>query len=287
LSQQRSKTIGYVTDPFGWMGPVRLLAGVTYACDQREYSVLVKEFPIQSVEQVQGTIQHLVSHQVEGLIWAVAMTEEVENCVREQLDHLMIPSYFLTADECGDPRAMFISNREGVRQAITHLVECGYRHIGHIAGTASSMVGKARQQAWEDISREYGLPVEAQCWFEGDWTPSSGMIGLAALRAQYPQVDAVLAANDYTALGLLQAAQQQGIRIPEDLAVVGYDGLRETEYYQPALTTVAQDMMALGTQTALAIINLIENDQTEQKPISIAPQMVIRESTGRAGVLSA
>ena len=90
------------------------------------------------------------------------------------------------------------------------------------------------------------MPIDPELIVEGDWLPSSGELGLYRLLEKCPEIDAVFAGNDQMALGALRAAQTMGRRVPDDLAVVGFDDILEAAYLYPTLTTVRQDRSALG-----------------------------------------
>ncbi len=119
---------------------------------------------------------------------------------------------------------------------------------------------------------------------EGDWLSSSGELGLFRLLEKRPDMDAIFACNDQMALGAMKAARYMGRRIPDDLAIVGFDDIPEGAYFCPPLTTVRQDMTALGHSAMRELSRLMDalqegKDGVEPNTIWIQPQLVIRESS--------
>ena len=119
----------------------------------------------------------------------------------------------------------------------------------------------------------------------GDWYPSSGEIGLTQLLQREPALDAVFACNDPMALGALKAARRLGRRVPDDLAVAGYDDVPEASFFFPPLTTVRQPLQEMGKRGAQVLLERIANRERDfPAEIVMAPELVVRESTGPAPV---
>ena len=114
---------------------------------------------------------------------------------------------------------------------------------------------------------------------EGNWSSASGEAGFAALLAADPDLDAIFAANDQMALGVLHAASARGIRVPEEIAVVGFDGLPEVAQFVPALTTVSQPLRELGITAVRQVLAQVNGDPGARgRTITLPTQLVIRDS---------
>ena len=176
-----------------------------------------------------------------------------------------------------------IDNRAGGRIATEHLLEQGYRHIAHISGPLGWWDASERKVGWQDALRDAGSQVTGQNWELGDWSAASGERAIHRLLDKYPGMDAVFTANDQTALGVLRAIHQEGLHVPQDLAVVGFDNTVESAYYWPALTTIEQDLQKLGCTTVRELVHIIETHQkgetAEAKNIFLQPELVARESS--------
>jgi LacI family transcriptional regulator len=124
------------------------------------------------------------------------------------------------------------------------------------------------------------LPLNEVLVKEGDLTETGGYQAAEELLAQSPRPTAILGCNDLTALGVLRAAKERGIYIGTELAIAGYDGIKETEYTNPPITTIHQPTYEIARQLTRMLVRLIEGQPMEAQVVSIRPELVIRASTG-------
>jgi DNA-binding LacI/PurR family transcriptional regulator len=172
----------------------------------------------------------------------------------------------------------------GGRMATEHLLQQGYQHIGHVSGPLDWWESRQRKAGWQAALVAAGIePLKAHCT-EGNWSSASGETAFRQLLAQYPGMDAVFAGNDQMALSVIQMSCRDGISIPSQLGVVGFDGLPEAAYFWPPLTTIVQDQHQLGCTAVEEIVASIENARRddvpgEHKAIVLKPELVVRESS--------
>ena len=152
-----------------------------------------------------------------------------------------------------------VDNYLGGKMATSHLLEQGFRNIGHISGPLDWWEARQRMAGWRDVLGEAGLQFSDKHWVEGSWSSSSGPQAIEKLFEQYPDMDAVFVANDQMALSVLQTAHKRGLRIPENLGVVGFDNIAESAYFWPALTTIQQDQYEVAKVAVEEIIRIIES----------------------------
>jgi LacI family transcriptional regulator len=179
-----------------------------------------------------------------------------------------------------------INNYLGGRLAMSHLLEQGYRHIGHISGPLDWWEARQRMAAWKDVLKEMGHEIRESQWVEGNWSPASGAQAIEKLFEQYPEMDSIFVANDQMALSVIQAANQKKLRIPEDIGVVGFDNITESAYFCPPLTTIQIDQYNVGKVAVEEIVKIIESGWQEQEPadpksIMLTPTLVVRQSSLR------
>ena len=170
--------------------------------------------------------------------------------------------------------------------AVDHLLEQGYRHIGHIAGPMDWWEAQQRMTGWKDALRDIQIKPEANHWAEGNWSSASGAQAIEKLFAQYPEMDAVFVGNDQMALGVMQVATQKGLRIPDDLGIVGFDNIPESAFFSLALTTIQQDQYRIGKVAVEQIIQIIESSLEGLEPVTsnsfiLSPTLVVRQSSLR------
>ncbi|MEP7136775.1 MAG: substrate-binding domain-containing protein, partial [Chloroflexota bacterium] len=199
---------------------------------------------------------------------------------------LEIPLVYLTMEPRETLTSISVDNYLGGRLAMAHLLEQGYQHIGHIAGPLEWWEARQRMQAWKDALIEARLDVQDRQWVIGNWSSASGAAAIEKLFDQYPEMDAVFAANDQMALSAIQFIRQKGLCIPENIGIVGFDNLAESAFFSPALTTIQQDQHKVAKLAVAEIIKIIESDwqgQGQIKPQSIIlpPTLVVRQSSQR------
>ncbi len=168
--------------------------------------------------------------------------------------------------------------------ATEHLLARGYRKIGLITGPLTWWAAGERRRGWEEALRAAGIPLSDSQVVEGNWSAESGEQGLHELLEKSPDTQAVFACNDQMALGLMQAARSLGKRIPQDLAVVGFDDIPESAFYYPPLTTIRQGLYELGQAAVKTFVNIRETERrgeptSSAQTVWLQPQLVVREST--------
>ena len=184
---------------------------------------------------------------------------------------------------------VLIDNYLGGGKAMAHLLNQGYRHIGHISGPLDWWEARQRMKAWQDALEEAGTRFQDAAWVEGNWSSASGARAAEKLFEQYADMDSILVANDQMALGAMQIIHQKGLRIPQDIGIVGFDNIPEFAFFWPALTTVNHDQFNLGKVAVEETIKIIELSRQGLVPISpktvtLEPTLVVRGSSLRLKV---
>ncbi len=175
-------------------------------------------------------------------------------------------------------RCVTIDNVEAAYKATSYLIEMGHRQIAHISGLGSHADARDRRAGYCKALKDAGLEVNPDLIIEGDYQEHSGVLAIETLftnRARAP-FSAIFAANDQMALGARLALYRRGIRVPEDISLVGFDDLFSVAYVTPPLTTIRQPAREIGYMAARGILNILEGKEPELHP---APtELVIRES---------
>jgi LacI family transcriptional regulator len=286
LIRQRSYTLGVVTAGLKYIGPSRTLSGITSAAEKAGYSLMLKELPKFDANNVAPIFQRLVSRHVDGVIWAVPEVGENRIWVNRLSLDLDIPIVYLAMKSQEKISVVSVNNYLGGQLAMNHLLEQGYRHIGHISGPLDWWEARERKAAWKDALVQNGFEFQDEYWTEGNWSPSSGAQAIERLFNQYPEMDAVFVGNDQMALSVMQFACRNNLRIPENLGVVGFDDIAESAFFWPPLTTVQQDQYSVGEVAVEEIIKIIESGWQEHEPVSpksimLTPTLVVRKSSLR------
>jgi LacI family transcriptional regulator len=200
----------------------------------------------------------------------------------QQLNQRRFPFVLLGRVEPGfETHSLHIDNERGALSVMRHLFQQhSYRRIGMISGPADQPHSSERLQGYRRALEEAGQPVLPELVVQGSFDEASGFAAAQALLVQTPRPEAIFAANDQMAIGAIAAANGRGLRVPEDLAVVGFDNIPTAGYVQPALTTVN---LAIFEQGALAIELLLEQIADPDGPgrvVRIETELVVRRSCG-------
>jgi DNA-binding LacI/PurR family transcriptional regulator len=286
LISQRSHTLGVVTAGLRHIGPSRTLSGITSAAEDTGYSLLLKELPDYDTEDITPIFQAFLSRRVDGIIWAVPEVGENRKWVNHPPADIDIPLVYISMETRENLSIVSVDNYLGGRMAMSHLMEQGCRKIGHISGPLDWWEARQRMAAWKDSLSEAGLEASERCCVEGTWSSASGALAIELLFHQYPEMDAIFVANDQMALSVMKFFVEKKIRVPEDIAIVGFDNISESAFFFPPLTTVQQDQRLVAKLAVEEAIKIIEADWQGSEPVKpraiiLPPTLIVRRSSLR------
>jgi LacI family transcriptional regulator len=172
-----------------------------------------------------------------------------------------------------------INQEAGAVLGMRHLLELGHRRIAHITGPGFHRDANERLLGYQKALAEAGIAFDPNLVVEGTYQERGGLLATEQLLSRNTNFSAIFCANDQTAFGARLALHRRGIRVPEDMSLIGFDDLFVSSYTTPPLTTVRQPSEEMGMAAAKLILGLLE--QRPQQPISLNPSLVLRESTAR------
>jgi LacI family transcriptional regulator len=285
LINRRSDTIAVVASGLEYFGPSQAVAGIEREADRYGYSVLLELIPWLDRGQTKRALATLAGRQVDGIIWAVPEISSNRDWLLDEDFDRLPPIVFMSMAPRPGVNVVAAGNRYGARLATQHLIERGRTRIGHITGPSDWWEVQERRAGWQEALAGAGLPCDEAQVYVGDWYASSGEAGLNELLRRLPDLDAVFTGNDQMALGALRAAHRARLRVPADLAVAGFDNLHESAYFWPPLTTVNQDLKAVGGEAVRALSQLIDARLAGDPAPALRvkphrPELIVRESTG-------
>ncbi|MCX5314826.1 LacI family DNA-binding transcriptional regulator [Streptomyces sp. NBC_00154] len=214
-------------------------------------------------------------------VGVILVLSDLTAAQRAQLTSRNIP--FAVVDPAGDPGddvpSVGTTNWQGGLAATRHLTGLGHRRIGVISGPSRMMCSRARVDGYRAAMETAGLPIDPDLVREGEFSHEDGYTaGLELLRLPEPPT-AIFAGNDLQALGVYEAARELGLRIPEDLSVVGFDDLPLTRWIGPPLTTVRQPLIEMAETAARLVLDLSRGQQPATTRVDLATNLVVRSST--------
>jgi DNA-binding LacI/PurR family transcriptional regulator len=270
----RTRTLGIVitdvTDPF----VAEVLKGAEHAGREAGYSILFATSGRDPGQELVAA-RLLLGRQVDGMI-------VISSRAAEQYADLLSSNgapLILVNNELDDVRAHSVrtDNADGIRQALLHLRELGHTRIAFVAGPWGGRSSRERLQAYREVSASLRLPAAPEWVIGGGGLLEDGQRAFAALLAQSDHPTAVQCYNDLTAIGMLGAAQAAGVRVPEDVSIVGYDNIPLSAFTVPPLTTVEQPKEALGRIAVQQCVAALASEAVEN---AVLPgKLVIRGST--------
>ncbi len=276
LARQRSEAIGIITTTSVHHGPMSLLLAVELAARQRGYFTMVAPVEDEDPDAVRAVIDHFLGLPVEGIVFIAPIRDVSVDLAKGSVP---VPVVAVTSAEVGLPGVIpvCIDQEQGSRGAMEHLFALGHEDIAHVPGPTTFFEARIREATWRTMMEERGFQVrEPQV---RGWDAVNGYVeGMRLSEQGLPT--AVFCANDQLALGLYKAFARGGIRVPEDVSVVGFDDIPNAAFYAPALTTVGQDFSELGEVVLSALVEAMEGGEPPVGGLMLPATLVLRDSTG-------
>ena len=272
LVPSRSRTIGVLSSQSAHYGPATSIAAIESAARAAGYRLSITSTASNAYASIKAGIDYLMSQAVEALVVVAPQAH-----VFEAIQDLSVSVPIVTLESTGrDVRgSLSVDQVAGARLATQHLVELGHREIVHITGPQDWIEALARTRGYREALSAAGLQVRAPV--VGDWSAESGYrAGLELLGAR--DVTAVFAGNDQMALGLLHAARELGVDVPNELSVIGFDDIPEAAHFAPPLTTIRQNFVEIGRRAVAIILAELRGDMEVDHQM-VPPELILREST--------
>ncbi|MGP4006657.1 LacI family DNA-binding transcriptional regulator [Streptomyces sp. 4N124] len=214
----------------------------------------------------------------------ILVTSALEPVLYEELRILGVP--LVVVDPAGSPAldapTIGAANWSGGMAATEHLLALGHRRIGLIAGPPRLLCSRARLDGYRTALESADLTLDDTLVVPGDFHPESGFTGCNTLLDLPDPPTAVFAASDQMALGAIEALRRRGLRVPEDMSVVGFDDLPEVRWSAPPLTTVRQPLADMGKLAVRTVLRLARGEQPDSPRVELGTELVVRSSTAPA-----
>jgi LacI family transcriptional regulator len=251
-----------------------LIQGVSSACNAREYSVMLwlaePEYERRMIRRI------MYSGLMDGVIIASMLTNDA--LVQAMADGDL--PFILIGRHPTDARINYVDadNVSGARAIVSHLLRLGRTRIATITGPQNMIAGSDRLAGYNSTLRERGLIPDQALIVDGGFSETGGYMAMQQILPRQP--DAVFAASDMMAIGALRAIREAGLRVPEDIALGGFDDLPLAERTDPPLTTIRQPIHRTGATAVETLIDLIEHPNGSPHRIVLPTELVVRTSCG-------
>ncbi len=286
LVSGQTGNIGFIIADFHLSGNEffysRVLLGAELEARKKDYYILVTTVG-DSFEPSKDTPRFLKGRDVDGVIIAGSVPEELVDYIHPLNIPYVLVDYKHPAI---DSHLVQIENHDGAYQAVEHLLHNGYRRIAFVGGSRRHASIQERFRGYQSALHQAGLSEVAQnetlhFLVTEETTGLIGARGINALLDQAVQFDAVVCANDTTALGCLNALQERGLNVPGDIAVIGFDDIRYAVETKPTLTTVHVPKLEMGVQAVRLIFECLEHPNGGPYHRTIGTVLMVRDSTNR------
>jgi DNA-binding LacI/PurR family transcriptional regulator len=257
-----------LSDPFWGV----VLAGISRVFLANDLHSLLMVTPLNSPD---GAVAHyLEGGEVDGAIFLQVHKDEIMRKVASQ--GLPVVLIGRPIEEGSNVAFVDTDNVGGGFQATKHLFERGCKNVATLTGYLEASAGLDRLNGYKQAHQEQGLEVNSELIAQANWSFESAKIMTLRLLARHPEIDGIFAANDIMAIAAIAAIQERGRRVPDDIAVVGFDDSLLSQTHRPAITTVRQDIIGLGAAAAETMIALL---QDREPVIDFLPtEIMIRET---------
>ncbi len=273
LATGRSHIIQLIIFDLAYNDP---LPAMLYWARRFGYSLVISEINAHATRaEAQEILEDLTSRMVDGLVIYTPFLNFTYEELAEICRHL---PFVMAGTELGAkmPSVVF-DQRHGARLALQHLLDLGHRRIAEVSGPLHHIDARMRHETFVSMMQAHGLNPEMST--EGDFEAPGGYAGVMRLLDKYESFTALFVGNDRMAMGALQALRARGLRVPEDVSVIGFDDMLEAAYFIPPLTTVRQDFNALGHQCIEYLASIIETPDIPLQQRVLYPDLVLRNST--------
>lgn len=282
LRKGKSQLLGIVVPYIEGRFFPSVVHGMETAASKAGYNVIICQSN-EDVAQERRNLDILLSAQVAGILVSLSRTTLDHRHFDKVRSRGMPLVFFDRVVEGDNVNAVILDDQEGGYVSTRHLISQGCTRIAHLAGPQHLNIYKNRRQGYFDALREAGLPEDESLVLYSDMALEQGAEGMRQLLAMPNPPDAVFAAGDYSALGAMQEAKRQGLRVPEDIAISGFSNEAFTVITEPTITTIDQRCEEMGQAAVRLLLEVIEADGRPFAPrqVALRPELLVRKSSVR------
>lgn len=279
LVSKRTYTLGLITADFSDYFFTQVIVGAEAEARKQGYFFMLCSTERNPADEPQY-LTLLTERQVDGILFARPSTEEDSRHIVSLIQQgvpLVTTAYWLPGEKL---TVVDVDNVDGGLQATKCLTELGHREIGMITGPVGWKSVHDRTEGYKLALERAGIPFDTSLIEHGDWSYQGGYEAVGRLLAKAPQITALFAQNDRMAIGAMRALREAGRRIPDDVALVGYDDIPPAAYCYPPLTTIRQPMQQVGEVATQLLIELINDPAARRKEVLLRTELIRRGTCG-------
>jgi LacI family transcriptional regulator len=278
LKSNRTSTIGVIVPEIEHFFFSSAISGIEEVASSLGYTIIL----CQSNESVEREIENtnlMIQHRVAGVIVSISLTTKNGNHFQELLKRRIPVVFFDRVSEDVAASKVLVDDYRSAYDAVSYLIDKGRKSIAHFGGSSEVGIYEKRRRGYADAMRRAGLPLHEKLMTNGEFYEEHGYQAFDSMIKEKEIPDAVFAVNDSVAVGALQRIKEARLRIPEDVAIIGFSNEKITRLVDPPLTTVDQPAMDMGKKAAEILIEAIEEKMVEPQTVVIPTKLIVRGST--------
>lgn len=292
LRKKKSMTIGVIAEDITVFCTPEIIDGINRYLEEKNYHIVLSNLRLvkkvgnnysqvlKHIKEIKQSIDVLLTRQIEGIIYIGFHMRDVAPII----EGIKIPIVCTYCYSSAGHYSVNCDDFAGGYEITKHLLENGHKKIGLITGPVDSLPSQERLKGFKTALKEFGITYDENLVRVGNWEYESGFINGKDLLSKHP-VTAIFAMNDLMACGVMDLAKELGIRVPDELSVVGFDDREFSYFHDPKLTTVKMPLDKIGEEAAKLILECINNEQRRvktdyltKKDIKLSCKVVYRDS---------
>jgi LacI family transcriptional regulator len=279
LQKKRSSVIGVIVPAIRHHFFSNVISGIEELAYDNGYTIMVCQSNETLAREILN-VQALVANRVAGLLIAISSeTTTHEHLSRAMRQHVPLVQFDRVVEELPTGKVV-VDDYAAAFGAVEHLIASGYRRIGHMAGQEGIALNRKRFEGYRDALKAHGLPLEEKFHLHGGYREEDGRAGAERYMAMDELPEAILAINDPVAVGLYTRFKEAGVRIPDDVALVGFSDTPAAALIDPALTTVYQPAFDMGrTAVSLLLRQFAEGADFRPETVVLETELRVRGSS--------
>ncbi|TXG38419.1 LacI family DNA-binding transcriptional regulator [Seonamhaeicola maritimus] len=277
LRTSKTNTIGVIVPRISRNFFSSVISGIEETAQEAGYSVVICQ-SFESFEREQKLVETLLANRVDGILISVSMQTESYDHLKAYLNHGGSIVFYDRPCQLENCSSISIDDYKASFQATEHLIQNGCRHIVHFSGPQINDLYKNRKQGYVDALEKHGIDFNEAYCLESKLSENDG-VAHAKKILEMGNVDGIYSSNDTAAISAIQYLKTQGVNIPKDIAVVGFNNDPISSVIEPSLTTINQPDFEMGTIASNLLINKIENKNTSNESKILDIELIIRNSS--------
>jgi LacI family transcriptional regulator len=277
LASKKTTTVGVIIPDISSIFYSELARGIEDIATMYKYNIILSNSD-QNLEKELHLLNTMLGKQVDGIVFMGGniTDEHVEEFKRSPVPIVLAAS----VEEQGETPSVAIDYEQAIYDAVKLFIDKGHRDIAFVSGPMQEPINRSKKlQGYKRALEEAAIPFNEQFVAEGDYTYDSGMEALQSLMGLDRKPTAILSATDEMALGIIHAAQDQGLSIPDDLDIIGFDNTRLSLMVRPQLSTVVQPTYDIGAVAMRLLTKLMNKEPVEEHIVELPHRIELRQST--------